>query len=138
MFDKWLSTIGRKARQSIARSAAAGTYEAIRHATIYGRPESRTDAEKQMLNALAARRSWRRLDAKTFVVRWRSREATLTVDRPLNPTRFFCAVAAAEIGVFCAETDPDQMGRFQGIGREELRRLFTRDGLPWDDSEDSE
>jgi hypothetical protein len=118
-------------REYAARNAAEGTYETIKRATIYARPQSAEEVDAVMLDRLARRRSWRRLNERTFVVRWFRATATVLVEVPLEPTAFFSAVTEAEIRVFCGDVEPEELERLLALGRTELQRLFARDGLPW-------
>ncbi len=124
---KWLSRL----REITARHAAQGTYTVLKHAAIASGAKSANSVEEALLARLATRRSWRRLDDRTFSFKLRSVEVAITVDHPFNATRFFLDITAAEIRVACARAQGDEMEQLQQAGRDELRRLFARDGIPW-------
>lgn len=131
MLEHLLRTLTGRSPSTTARLAAEGTYETIRRGILYARGLSQDEMDEQILSTLASRRAWHRTDERTFVVRWADSEAEISARRPLEIGKLFRDAAEAEIAVFCPETDAIKADRIQDAGRQELRRLFDRDGLPW-------
>ena len=130
MFGALGKRLARASRTSTARNAAEGTYETLRHAVLLGQPSSQAEAERLLLEALARRRSWRRLNAHEFECRWLRRTAQIAVPQPFDATALLRLITDAEVTVFLGDAPETELPELYAIAQRELQRLLDRDSQP--------
>lgn len=114
-------------RSSSARSAAEGTYEAVRQAVIAAQPKSPAEVERLTLEALASHRGWTRLSDTEFECSFGGRKSKIPVPIPFSAGAFFRAVTRAEINVFLGDSNEFMLRELHMIAQRELQRLLDRD-----------
>lgn len=124
---KWLSSLSESVLRFGAKRSAAGTYEALRRAVVVGRPRNKEEAEELVLAALARRRSWRRIDQRTFECHYRGRTAAIQVSTPLDASELLMAISRAEMETFFRTCGETTLSELQTIGQREIERLVQRD-----------
>ena len=128
MFRQWRDRADRAMRSAAARNAGESTYEAIRRDVMKRAPRDAMASEAAILDALARRRSWRRLGERDFECAFGRRSVRVNVPAPLDVVAFFRRITRVEVEVFLGDSDPDILRDLHILAQRELERLLTRDG----------
>lgn len=114
-------------RSNSARSAAEGTYEAVRQKVVAAQPKSPAEVERLTLEGLAAHRGWTRLSDSEFQCSFGGRTSKIPVPVPFSAGAFFRAVTRAEVNVYLGDSSEFMLRELHMIAQRELQRLLDRD-----------